>query len=143
MNVHSFKQEKKSNKKFKNFRVIITLCNYHFIILNLFWAIKGFILYQIKQTALIWVTTLQLLANSQTTIEKLQTSKPLSPISTSSSISRKRQVTGFEPLRHIYYRNIHFGYLYSTSSSPLLLRGATDTAQILCLRFNNKYGISR
>src|SRR6218665_2108986 len=27
---------------------------------------------------------------------------------------------------------IHSGYFYSTSSSPLLLRGAPDTAQILC-----------
>ena len=42
------KKGKKSNKKFKIFCVIIILCNYSEIILGN----KGFILYQIKQTAI-------------------------------------------------------------------------------------------
>ena len=33
---------------------------------------------------------------------------------------------------------IHSGYFYSASSSPLLLRSAPDTAQILCLSFTPK-----
>ena len=33
---------------------------------------------------------------------------------------------------------IHSGYLYSTSPSPLLLRGAPDTARILCRNFTPK-----
>src|SRR6218665_3733780 len=33
---------------------------------------------------------------------------------------------------------IHSGYLYSASSSQLLLRGALDTAQILCRSFTPK-----
>src|SRR6218665_1922624 len=33
---------------------------------------------------------------------------------------------------------IHSGYFYSTSSSPLLLRGAPDTARILCQSFTLK-----
>ena len=41
----------KSNTKFKSFCVIVVLRNYYFI-LKLFWEIQGFILYQIKQTAL-------------------------------------------------------------------------------------------
>src|SRR6218665_143388 len=32
----------------------------------------------------------------------------------------------------------HPGYLYSASSSPLLLRGAPDTARILCRSFTPK-----
>jgi len=43
---------KKLDKKFKIISVIIIFCNRYFIILKLFWVIKGFILYQIKQTAL-------------------------------------------------------------------------------------------
>jgi len=35
-------------------------------------------------------------------IEELQTRKPLSPIYASSSISRKRQTAGFDPLHHIF-----------------------------------------
>jgi len=50
--IRTIKIVKKSNKKFKIFRVIIVLCNYHCMLLKLFWAIKGFILYQIKQTTL-------------------------------------------------------------------------------------------
>src|SRR6218665_739010 len=34
---------------------------------------------------------------------------------------------------------IHSGYFYSTSSSPLLLRGAPDTALILCRSFTPKH----
>jgi len=33
---------------------------------------------------------------------------------------------------------IHSDYLYSASSSPLLLRGATDTARVLCRNFSPK-----
>jgi len=33
---------------------------------------------------------------------------------------------------------IHSGYFYSASSSPLLLRGAPDTARILCRSFTPK-----
>jgi len=33
---------------------------------------------------------------------------------------------------------IYSGYLYSASSSPLLLRGALDTARILCRSFMPK-----
>src|SRR6218665_884182 len=36
------------------------------------------------------------------------------------------------------YSFIHSGYIYSTSSSPLLLRGAPDTAQIQCWSFTPK-----
>src|SRR6218665_1062370 len=43
---------KKLNKNFRIFCIITILCDYHFIILKLFCALKGFILYQIKQTAL-------------------------------------------------------------------------------------------
>jgi len=39
-------------KQFKVFHVIIILRNHYFIILKLIRAIKGFILYQIKQMAL-------------------------------------------------------------------------------------------
>ena len=34
--------------------------------------------------------------------------------------------------------DIHSGYLYITSSSPLLLRGTPDTARILCRSFTPK-----
>jgi len=34
---------------------------------------------------------------------------------------------------------IHSGYFYSASSSPLLLRGAPDTARILCRSFMPKH----
>jgi len=43
---------KKSNKKANIFRVVIIVRNRYFIILTLSCAIKGFILYQIKQTTL-------------------------------------------------------------------------------------------
>ena len=43
---------KKVNKKFKIIRLIIIIRNHFFIIIQLFRAIKGFILYEIKQTAL-------------------------------------------------------------------------------------------
>ena len=36
------------------------------------------------------------------------------------------------------FRFIHSGYFYSASSSPLLLRGAPDTARILCRNFTPK-----
>jgi len=50
--IEQSKKWKKSNKKFKNFHVIIIICNNYFIIMKLFWVIKGFILYNAKQTAL-------------------------------------------------------------------------------------------
>jgi len=34
---------------------------------------------------------------------------------------------------------IHLGYFYSASSSPLLLRGAPDTARTLCRSFMPKH----
>ena len=49
--IRTIKKVKNSNKILKIFRFIVILCN-HFIILKLFRTIKGFILYQIKQTAL-------------------------------------------------------------------------------------------
>jgi len=39
---------------------------------------------------------------------------------------------------HIHSCVIHSGYLYSAPSSPLLLRGAPDTAPILCRNFTPK-----
>ena len=101
--IRTIKKVKKSNKKFKIFCVIIILCNHYFIILNLFLAIKSFILCQIKQTALKLgynFTTYSKFTNTGW-INKLQTWKPLSRIWASSSISRKRQATGLEPLCHI------------------------------------------
>jgi len=100
--IRTVKKVKKSNKKFKIFSVIIILRNHWFIILKLFRVIKGFILYRIKQT------TLKLDYNYTTYgkfmdiswNEELQTRKPLSRIWASSSISSKRQATGFEPLHH-------------------------------------------
>jgi|SRR6218665_3310805 len=97
------KKFKKSNKKFKIFHVIIIIRNHYFITLKLFWAIKGFILYQIKQTALksgFNCTTYGKLTETSG-IEEFQKRKPLSPIWASSSVSRKQQATGFEPLHHI------------------------------------------
>src|SRR6218665_247422 len=48
------------------------------------------------------------------------------------------QVRSFTTLLGFYalldfYSFIHSGYFYSTSSSPLLLRGTSNTAWILCL----------
>jgi len=50
--VRAIKKVKQSNKKFNIFRVIVILSNNYFIIMKIFLAIKGFLLYQIKQTAL-------------------------------------------------------------------------------------------
>jgi len=65
--------------------------------------IKGFILFQIKQTALKsgykFTSYGKFMGTRQ--IEELKTQKPVSPIWVSSSITRKRQTTGFEPLCHI------------------------------------------
>jgi len=93
---------KKLNKKFNIFHVIIILCNYHFIILKFFSAIKGFILHQIKQTALRsgYNFTPHGKFTDTNWIEELQTRKPLSTICASSSISRKRQAMDFESLCH-------------------------------------------
>src|SRR6218665_3536485 len=109
---------KKLNKNFKIIRVIIIVRNDYFIIRKLFMIIKGFILYQIKQTAL-------KSGNSFTTSSKftdtiyfevlLQSRKPVSPIWATSSRSTKRQATGFEPLRHRWLLNKRVNYgMYET-----------------------------
>ena len=107
------KKVKKLNKKFQIFRVFIIVHNHYFLILKLFRVIKGFILYQTKQTALKSGYKFRSYDKFTDTcwIEELKTWKPLSPIWASRSISRKRQTTGFEPLHHIYARNI-FLYTY-------------------------------
>jgi len=74
------KNWKKSNKKFKIFCVFIIVRNHYFVILKLFLVIKGFILYQIKQTALksgCNFTTYGKFTDTRW-IEELQTRKPLS-----------------------------------------------------------------
>src|SRR6218665_36810 len=71
---------------------------------------------QIKQTALksgFNFTTYGKFTDTSS-IEDLQTRKPLSPIWVSSSISRKRQATGFEPLHHHNFYNS-----FSTISLPI------------------------
>jgi len=51
--IRTIKKVKKLNrKKFKIFHVITILCNHHFILLKLIWAIKSFILYQKDQMEL-------------------------------------------------------------------------------------------
>jgi len=49
--IRTIKNVKKTNKTFNIFRVIIIVRNHYFIIQKLSSIIKGFILYQIKQTA--------------------------------------------------------------------------------------------
>src|SRR6218665_61342 len=49
--IKTIKNVKKTNKTFNIFRVIIIVRNHYFIIQKLSSIIKGFILYQIKQTA--------------------------------------------------------------------------------------------
>ena len=77
--IRTIKKVKESNKNVKIFRVIIILCNHHFILLKLFWAIKGFILYQINQPALkssgYNFTTYSKFTDTSW-IEELQTRKP-------------------------------------------------------------------
>src|SRR6218665_2398662 len=101
------KKRTKSNKKVKIFRVFIILCNHHFIILKLFRAIKSFILYQIKQTALKSGYNFTSYGKF-TDARRIANLKPLSPIWDSSSITGKRQALA----SHI---NIHFinGRYYS------------------------------
>jgi len=104
--MRAIKKRKKWNKKFNIFRVIIIVSNNYFIILKLSRAIKGYILYQVKQTAFKSDYKIILFVKLTDTcwIEELQTRKSLSPIWASSSLSRKRQTTDFEPLRHKYVR---------------------------------------
>jgi len=85
------------------FRVIVIIRSHYFIIVKLFRVIKGFILNQIKQTDIKsgYDFTIYGKFTDTSLIEELQTRKSLSPIWASRSISRKRQATGFEPLRHI------------------------------------------
>ena len=57
-------------------------------------------------------------------------------------ISSLRQMNNWicvDKLSKYYLPFIHSGYFNSTSSSPLLLRGASDTAQILCWNFTPKH----
>jgi len=100
--IRTIKKGQKSDKKCKTFRVIIMVHNRYFIILKLFRGINGFILYQIKQTTL--KTDYKFITYGKFTntswIEVLQTRNPSLLFWTSSSISRKRQATGLEPLRH-------------------------------------------
>jgi len=83
---------RKSNKQFKIFRVIIIICNHYFIVLKSFRAIKGSILYQVKQTTLKSGHNFTNYGKFTDTrwIEELQSRKPLSPIWVSSSISKKQ-----------------------------------------------------
>jgi len=85
---------KKSNKKFKVFRVIIIVHSHYFIILKLFRVVKGFILYQIKQTTLKsdYNFTSYGKFTDTSRIEELQTQSPIFPIWVSSSISKKRHL---------------------------------------------------
>ena len=96
------KKVKKLNKKFKIFRVIITLPNHYFIILKLLWAIKGFILYKIKHMALKPGYNFTTCGNFTDTywIEELQNPKPLSYLGLWLNIY---EATGFEPLHHILH----------------------------------------
>ena len=96
--LRAIRKVKKLNKKFQIFCVIIILHNHYLIILILFWATKGFILYQIKQMALKCGYNL----TDTSWIEELETQQSLSQIWASSWIFRERQATAFEPLRHIY-----------------------------------------
>jgi len=102
--IRTIKKVEKSDKMFKAFHVVIIVRNRYFVILKLFWVIKGFVLYQIKQTDLKLGYNFTTYGKFMDTgwIEELQTRKPLSPVWASSSISGKRQATGFEPLRNIY-----------------------------------------
>ena len=89
------------NKKLNIFCGIIILCNHHFIFLKLFWAIMGFILYQINQKALksgYNFTTYNKFTYTSW-IEDLQT-RNLSLLF--GPLVRKQQATGFEPLRNIF-----------------------------------------
>ena len=47
------------------------------------------------------------------------------------------QINAINKILHVY-SFIHSGYFYIASSSPLLLRGAPDTARILCRSFTLK-----
>src|SRR6218665_2322710 len=49
--------------------------------------------------------------------------------------AKSNHIKNCSPSRHLFIRSFYF---YSTSSSPLLLRGAPDTAQILCRSFTKK-----
>jgi len=92
----------KSNKKFKIFCVIIIVRNHYFIILKIAPGHRG--LYSVSNKTNGIQIELQLYNLWQIHGHQLNwriaNSKRLSPMA-SSSISRKRQTTGFEPLRHI------------------------------------------
>jgi len=93
--IRTIKKVKNLIKKFNIFRVLIILCNHHFIPLKLFRTIKGFILYQINQTALksgYNFTTYSKFTDTSW-IQELQIQKPLFPIWASNSISRKRRAS--------------------------------------------------
>src|SRR6218665_3572189 len=44
-----------------------------------------------------------------------------------------------QKLKKFHHSFIHSGYIYSTSSTPLLLRGTPHTARILCRSFMPKH----
>ena len=94
------------------FRVVIILHNHYFIILKLFLVINGFILCQRKETA--FLHGLQPCNLWQVHRHQLNwriaNLKTLFPICASSSISRKRQMTGFEALRHILSTFLNFSF---------------------------------
>jgi len=126
--IRTINKVKKSNKKFKIFHVIIILRNHYFVILKLFRAVKGFILCQIKQTSLksgCNFTTYSRFTDTSR-VEELQTQKPLSPISASSSMSRKRQSTGLEPFRQICLQLMEF-----FCHSKMLLSSARQTTSAM------------
>ena len=106
---------KKVKKWLKSLWFFIIIRNHCFIILKLFCNITGFILDQIKQTALksgYNFTTYGKFTDTSW-IEELQTRKHLSLIWAFNSISRKRQATVFEPFCHIYIHILHSQYCFS------------------------------
>jgi len=123
------KKVNNSNKMFKIIRVIIILCNHHFILLKLFWAIKDFVLYQKNQTTLKsdYNFTSYRKFTDTSWIEELQTRKPQSPIWASTSISRKQQVTGFSALAshiiHNFQETMWFHFILSTCIVVSMLWG--------------------
>jgi len=111
------KKRKKSNKRLKVFRVIKIIRNHFFIQYSeIIPGNKG--LYSVSNKTNSKVTALKSDYNFTTYgkftdtswIEELQTWKPLSPTWASSSISRKRQATGFGPLHNIL--SCPFSYYY-------------------------------
>jgi len=127
--IRTIKKVKKWNKKFKIF-----LSHHN--------SLQSSLLYQIKQTALesyYKFTTYGKLTDTSW-IEELQTRKPLSPILASGSISRKRQLTGFEPLRHIWLKDSFPNISWFCCKC---LRVTMDVGSVACLRsVKNAIGVA-